>query len=221
MLGEFTVDSSTVGKFVILLVSIGIHEACHAFTADRLGDDTARRLGRTTWNPIRHLDPFLSVLLPGFLIFSNSPFIFGAGKPVPVERQRLKNPARDFAIVALVGPLSNLVLALLFSVIMVGMTQAGAVQPGSVSEQWLWTGISLNLLLAVLNALPIPPLDGSRFLAYLLPRQAQSAFYGLDRFGILFLIVLMVTGALTRVMDVTYVPMAHWWADTLIPWTTT
>jgi Zn-dependent protease len=161
----------------------------------------------------------MSVLLPGLLIFSNSPFIFGAGKPVPVQPHKLKNPQRDFALIALAGPASNLVLALVFSVLMVVMLRTGLVRHDSVSWGWLFTGIQLNLLLAVFNALPIPPLDGSRFLAYLLPRQVQGKFYGLDRYGFMILLVLIVTGMLSQVMDFTYRPIALWWFDVLNPLT--
>ncbi len=206
-------DPVVLGQIVVLLLSIAFHEAAHAFVADRLGDSTARQLGRVTLNPIVHLDLFLSIILPAVLIWSGSSIVFGGGKPVPVNRMNLKHPARDFALISVAGPLSNVALTLVFTALFVVSQRFHLAEWGSTSADWLRYGISINLMLAVFNMLPIPPLDGSRFLAYLLPSNLRHAFYGLDRFGLLIVVVLMYTRVIDLVMRNTFVPINQWWAQ--------
>jgi Zn-dependent protease len=203
--------TATVGTIVILILSLSWHEAAHAWVADRLGDPTARGLGRVTLNPLKHLDPFLSVLLPALLYMAGLP-IFGGGKPVPINVMNFRHRARDFMLVALAGPGSNLLLALLFAGLFVVCTWTGilpplviqdpfvgqrvfvpslADEPISISQYWLQWAVLLNLLLAVFNLMPIPPLDGSRIVGWLLPSSLKGRWYALDRAGIL-LVVLIV-----------------------------
>jgi len=195
----------------ILLVALSFHEAAHAWVADRLGDPTARRLGRVSLNPLRHLDPFLSVLLP-IMLFNVAGVAIGGGKPVPIDPRYFKHPTRDFMLVALAGPFSNLLLALLFSIgfvlaIWTGLIPAGVVEnpyafasdvhsvprltdvPTNLVFTCLQIGILLNVSLAAFNLIPIPPLDGSRFIGWLLPRPLQRSWYALDRVGILIVLV--------------------------------
>ncbi len=213
-LNQFDFSATNIGEFVILLLAVSLHESAHAYVADWLGDPTARRLGRVTLNPVKHLDLIMSVLIPALLVFSNSQFIFGAGRPVPVQPQRLKKPDRDFALVALAGPLSNLLQVLFFSAVYVLLRRAGVLEltdEDRLFRSWLTFGILINLLLAFFNLIPIPPLDGSRFLAYLLPKPVQPFWYSLDRFGFIILIVLFFTHVLQNVLDATYRPTYSWW----------
>jgi Zn-dependent protease len=204
-------DPATLaGVIVILLLSLSWHEAAHAWVADKRGDPTARSLGRVTLNPLKHLDPFLSVVLPT-LMYMMLGVAFGGGKPVPINVMNFRNRARDFMLVALAGPFSNLLLALLFCVLYVVSVWTGILptefipspygaatpdpptmmSPGSISEAWLTTGIMINLLLALFNLIPVPPLDGSRVIGWLLPRGLQRYWYALDRIGI-FVVLLLV-----------------------------
>jgi Zn-dependent protease len=201
--------ATLVGVICILLLSLSWHEAAHAWVADRLGDPTARSRGRVTLNPLKHLDPFLSVLLP-LVMYWVTGFAFGGGKPVPINVMNFKNRARDFMLVALAGPGSNLLLALLFSVVYLVCASTGVIpsyslpnpyggvdvlpptmlapDTSSLLEVLLTQAVLLNLLLATFNLIPLPPLDGSRVVGWLLPRGLQRYWYSLDRFGILLVL---------------------------------
>jgi len=205
--------------FAVLLLSISLHESAHAFVADRLGDDTPRRLGRVTWNPLPHLHPLGSILLPALLIFSGSGYLFGAGRPVPVTMDRLRHPTRDFMLVALAGPFSNLLIALVATLLFVAVKRTGLLVDHRLAYHAFGTAIQLNVFLAVLNSLPIPGLDGSRLVGYLLPRSLQSIFYRLDAIGIIILIVLFFfTDVIEAVFAATAVPLLDWWSDVYIGW---
>lgn len=195
----------------VLLLALSWHEAAHAWVADRLGDPTARELGRVTLNPLRHLDPFLSVLLPGLLILVGSPFVFGGGKPVPIDIRQFRHPTRDFMLVALAGPGSNLLLAMAAGLIFAACVAEGVIPAQVVANPFgadhvfapsilgdsdgdllrfgLQSAFLFNIILAVFNMMPLPPLDGSRFVGWLLPRGLQPAWYRLDRIGLLLVVV--------------------------------
>lgn len=173
----------------IVLASLTVHEAAHAWTAERLGDSTARRLGRVSLNPLVHIDPIGTVLLPVVAILSNFPII-GWAKPVPVVMRNFAHPRRDFAIVAAAGPLSNIGLA----VIAAGLVRLTG--EGSGTERFLVGFLQTNVFLAVFNMLPVPPLDGGNVLAGVLPARAASAFSTLAPFGFLLLYALMFSGLL-------------------------
>ncbi len=172
---------------VPILVAITFHEAAHAYAAWRLGDDTALRLGRVTFNPLKHVDPFGTILLPALLFLTNAPFLFGWAKPVPVQFGRLSNPRRDKAIVAIAGPVTNVILAFASAVLfhLVWLVPEAA---APWLAQTLSRSILLNLVLAIFNMIPVPPLDGSRIALSLLPGAVARQYAKLERFGFLVLL---------------------------------
>lgn len=176
-----------------LLLAVGCHEAAHGWAAWKLGDDTARRLGRVTLNPVRHIDPFGTVLLPGLLLLSGAPFLIGYAKPVPVAFGRLRPVRLGMALVAVAGPAANIALCV-FSLVVL---QALGWAPEFPGRDWVAEtarkSVILNTVLAVFNMLPVPPLDGGRILTALLPAPIASRLARLERGGIvLILLVLFV-----------------------------
>jgi Zn-dependent protease len=174
-----------------LLIAITFHEAAHAFVAYRLGDDTAWQLGRVSFNPIKHIDPFGTVILPGLLLLSHSPFLFGYAKPVPVNFRNLNNPRLDMVWVALAGPVTNIILA----TIVAFAFHALPLVPADAAK---WTADNLknafliNIVLAIFNMMPIPPLDGGRVAVGLLPRVLAYPLSRLEPYGMLILIGLLI-----------------------------
>jgi Zn-dependent protease len=181
-----------VGIIIVVVLSITSHEAMHGFVADRLGDPTARELGRLTLNPIPHIDLFFTILLPAFLVFSGSHFIFGGAKPVPVDVSRLHNPRRDWALVGAAGPLSNILLAVLLSALLSVFLHMGLFTRSSIGTEILVVGIFVNVLLAIFNLIPIPPLDGSRVTQYFLSREALAVYRKLEQFGLIIILFLVL-----------------------------
>jgi Zn-dependent protease len=170
-----------------VLLAITLHEAAHGFAAWKLGDDTAYLLGRVTMNPLKHIDPIGTVLLPAALFFFNAPFMFGYAKPVPVNFRRLKHYRRDMMLVAAAGPGTNLALAIVSALLL----HVTALLPPSVG-QWaaltLANSIILNVILAIFNMLPLLPLDGGRVLAGLLPPSLARPYYRTERYGMFILL---------------------------------
>lgn len=182
----------------ILLLSIVVHEVAHAWTAKREGDDTAERLGRITLNPLRHLDPMGSIVVPAILIALPGNFVFGWAKPVPVDPTRFRDRVGGDIRVSLAGPASNVLLAVLFTLLLVpalALTGDPAGVEGGAGGGLLVTaaiyGILINLILAVFNLIPVPPLDGSHVLRHLLPRALRPGYEALGRFGILALLAVL------------------------------
>ena len=169
-----------------VLFAITLHEASHGYVAWRLGDDTAYRLGRVTFNPLKHVDPFGTVVLPA-LLFITGGFLFGWAKPVPVNFGRLNRPRRDMVLVAAAGPASNLVLAAI-SALGFHLLPFASETLGNWLADALGKSILINLVLAVLNMLPLPPLDGGRVAVGLLPRALALPLARLERWGLLILI---------------------------------
>jgi len=173
-----------------VVIAITFHEAAHGWVADRLGDDTARRMGRVTFNPLRHVDRFGTIILPGLLLLIHSPFVFGYAKPVPVNFGRLHSPKRDMIWVALAGPAINIALAVAAG-ILYHLTPYFSPAIGGWYADTLERALIINVVLAVFNMLPIPPLDGGRVLTGLLPRPLAYRFARVERYGMLVLIALL------------------------------
>ncbi len=187
MTGNMTALLYDASTWVLpVLFAITLHEASHGYVAWRLGDDTAYRLGRVTFNPLKHVDPFGTVILPA-LLFMTSGFLFGWAKPVPVNFGRLNRPRRDMVLVAAAGPASNLVLAAV-SALGFHLLPFASETLGAWLKQALEVSVFINLVLAVLNMLPLPPLDGGRVAVGLLPRALAMLLARLERWGLLILI---------------------------------
>ena len=197
------IDYQTVAIQVgILLFALSFHEMAHAWTADKLGDSTARDEGRVTMNPIVHIDPFMTIVFPAFLILVGSPVVFGAAKPVPVNTANLRHPKRDHMWIAAAGPISNIILGAI-AILVLNLVW----QPLRVAEEmgsgWalilhyiLNMSILINLVLAAFNMIPLYPLDGSWVLSRFLSGSAARAYASLRPYGFFILILLMWSGHL-------------------------
>lgn len=174
-----------------LIIAITFHEAAHAFVAHRLGDNTAYDLGRVSFNPFKHIDPFGTVLLPGILLLSHAPFLFGYAKPVPVNFRKLNNPRLGMVWVALAGPATNIALGLLAALAFHALPLAPAETAKWVADN-LKNALIINVLLAVFNMLPIPPLDGGRVAVGLLPNVLAYPLSRLEPYGMLILIGILI-----------------------------
>jgi len=183
--------------FVILVLSLSFHEAAHAWMSNRLGDPTARNLGRLTLNPLAHVDWIGTVLFPLVAMATNAPLI-GWAKPVPVDFRYLKSPRRDFALVALAGPASNLILATGCAVLrsVVDATHPIPGGPADVLAETLLNAVLLNVLLAVFNMIPVPPLDGSNVAIGVLPPAGARLFAAMRPWGFIIIYALMFSGVL-------------------------
>ncbi|NIO05699.1 MAG: site-2 protease family protein [Proteobacteria bacterium] len=182
----------------ILLFSVVMHECAHGYVASLCGDDTARYAGRITLNPVPHLDPFGSILMPLLLILTGSNFFIAWAKPVPVNPRNFRNPGRDDIMVSLAGPATNLMLALFFTLLaIIGQVVFRSLPFLAYLAQTLTilsvVGMRINLLLAIFNLIPIPPLDGSHILRELLPYRAAIEFDRISRYGFIILLVLVMT----------------------------
>ena len=180
----------------IYVLAIVIHEVSHGWVANRLGDPTAKHLGRLSLNPLRHIDPLGTVALPLLLTLTGSPVVFGWAKPVPIDYRRLGDPKRDLIWVGLAGPAANVLLALLMPAAM----HVAAIPPHSWLGMIGFSVILMNLVLAVFNLIPIPPLDGSRVLVGLLPYRFARWMAMIEPFGFLILIGLLYVGLIDRLI---------------------
>jgi Zn-dependent protease len=190
--------AQVVIAFIVLLFSLTVHEMAHAWTADRLGDPTARLMGRVTLNPIVHADPIGTVLFPLIAMVTGAPLI-GWAKPVPVNIRQLRNRERDYVLVAAAGPASNIVLAVASAAALMVMPVSplvlGEANATAPLAGFLTRMVILNVLLAVFNMLPIPPLDGGNVLSGLLPRHLARAFDQIRPYGFLLLYAVILTDA--------------------------
>ncbi len=197
---------STLQTFAVwvlpVLFGITVHEVAHGWLASKLGDKTALIMGRITLNPLKHIDPIGTVLVPAVLLFLGG-FIFGWAKPVPVTWSNLNNPKRDMALVALAGPFANLLMAIFWALI----AKLGLVLHGIYQENWTvgiqymgQAGIIINLMLLFLNLIPIPPLDGGRVLSGILPNRWSAKLDRIEPFGFFILLFLLAFGLLKYIL---------------------
>ena len=197
-----------------ILIAVVLHELAHGYVAYRLGDPTAAQAGRLTLNPIAHVDPFGTVILPALLLFSGSPFLFGYAKPVPVNFLNLYKPRRDMVLVALAGPLMNILLAGVAAAVLKSFFSPAFVKSGisAMIFQLAYSSLLINVSLAVFNMLQVPPLDGGRVATGLLPRIPALALARLEPYGMLIILLLMTSGALDRILR----PMRAFLLSTLL-----
>lgn len=182
-----------------VIFAITVHEAAHGYAARHFGDMTAHFAGRITLNPIKHIDPFGTILVPALMMMVGG-ILFGWAKPVPVDFSRLRNPKRDMLWVAAAGPASNLVMAILWAI---ALKFSGGLPAyvGVPLEFMAQAGIMINVVLMVLNLLPLPPLDGGRIAVSLLPNHLAYQYSKVERYGFIILIVLLVTGILSMILQ--------------------
>lgn len=200
MMDELTLVQRIVVWILPVVFAITGHEVAHGWMAKQYGDKTAEQQGRLTLNPIRHIDLLGTIIIPGLLLISFTGFIFGWAKPVPVDARNFKTPKKAMMMVALAGPMSNLLMALAWVLVArIGV----AIQIEFISMPLIYSGvagITINLILALINLLPIPPLDGSRVLSGLLPDYWAWQYNRLERFGFIILLVLLATNALGLIL---------------------
>lgn len=167
-------------ELIILIYSIILHEVSHGWVADYLGDPTARLKGRLTLDPRPHIDPIMTIILPLLLVLTGSPVVFGAAKPVPIDAFNFHEPKKDIALAAAAGPVTNLLIALFFALLL-----------RIIPLDLFFYAVQINVFLAVFNLLPIPPLDGGKVLAGILPDELATALLNLERFGFMFIILVL------------------------------
>ena len=208
-------ELSSIQYFTIsiipVLLAITVHEAAHGYAAKHFGDKTAYYLGRITLNPIKHIDPLGTVVIPGMLLLLSAPFLFGWAKPVPVNFSNLNNPKKDMMWVALAGPASNLVMAIIWAIIL-GLFKSSGTSHALFVIGMAQVGIMINLVLMLLNLLPIPPLDGGRMAVSLLPSPWSYKLASIERYGMFILIFLIVSGLLSSIL----LPLLRFFQGTLI-----
>ncbi|MFK7965530.1 MAG: site-2 protease family protein [Burkholderiaceae bacterium] len=185
-----------------VIFAITLHEAAHGFVAYRLGDPTAKLLGRVTANPIKHIDPVGTILVPGLILLASKAvggaMLFGWAKPVPVDTYKLGKPKRDMGLVAVAGPLANIIMAFAWAVSLKMMVLTGVGNEFFI--RMTLAGISVNLVLAVLNLMPVPPLDGGRILVSVLPPNLAQPVARLEPYGLVILLLLLATGVLGDIL---------------------
>lgn len=194
-MGDFSLGQKIILWVIPLIFAITVHETAHGWIASKCGDPTAKLLGRLTLNPIKHIDPVGTIIVPAILFFLGG-FVFGWAKPVPITWRNLKNPRRDMALVAAAGPMANLAMALFW----VAIAKLGMGFHSTPFAYMGQIGISINLVLMLLNLVPIPPLDGSRIVASLLSPKMAYRFNKLEVYGFLILVLLLASGLLARLL---------------------
>jgi Zn-dependent protease len=200
MMDQLTLLQRIVVWILPVVFAITVHELAHGWMAKKMGDNTASMLGRLTLNPIKHIDPIGTIIVPGLLLLTFSGFVFGWAKPVPVDPRNFKNPRKDMAIVALAGPVANLLMAIGWASL---ARLGGIINTDFITLPLIYSGvagISINLVLALLNLLPIPPLDGSRILTGILPSYWAWQYNRFEKYGFILLLILLYTQMLDKVL---------------------
>ncbi|MCX7076028.1 MAG: site-2 protease family protein [Methylococcales bacterium] len=209
MMNELTIIQRIFLSVIPLVFAITVHEVAHGWVAKKYGDNTAYILGRLTLNPFKHIDLIGTIIIPGLLLITKTGFIFGWAKPVPVDTRYFKKPRHDMAIVALAGPISNLLMAIGWVLIArMGVTIFNG------NEALMYIGLSgaeINLQLMLLNLIPIPPLDGARVFSGMLPSYWAWQFNKLERFGFVILLILLNTKALNFIFDYPKYIIENWY----------
>lgn len=196
-MADFTLLQKIIIYAVPIIFAITVHEVAHGWVASKLGDQTARLMGRLTLNPVKHIDPIGTVVVPlVMLIFT--PFLLGWAKPVPVDWRNLRRPRQDMALVALAGPAANLLMLVLWALLakIVIISGLGDMRYSLPIIAMALAGIFINIILMMLNLIPIPPLDGSRVMSSLLPPRAAMQYNRLEPYGIIIILALLLTGIL-------------------------
>jgi len=199
---ELTVVQKIAVWAIPVLFAITLHEVAHGWVASKLGDPTAKMLGRLSLNPLKHIDPIGTVLIPLLLLVMGG-FIFGWAKPVPVTMENLRNPRRDMAIVAVAGPLSNLAMAVFWALIVkLAVSMGGSMPQFATPLSYMGVaGVTINLVLMVLNLIPLPPLDGGRVVNGLLPPKLSWQYSRIEPYGFIIVLVLLATGVLGHIIS--------------------
>jgi Zn-dependent protease len=201
MMNELSLIQRIVVWILPVIFAITVHEVAHGWVARKCGDNTAYQQGRLTLNPMKHIDWFGTIILPGLLLLTGTGFIFGWAKPVPVDARNFKNPRKDMAWVALAGPVSNLLMAIAWAL----LARLGVlIKVEAISLPLIYmgvAGISINLVLALINLLPIPPLDGSRVVTGILPNYWAWQYNRLERYGFIILLILLYTRILNAILE--------------------
>ena len=197
---DLTIIQKLAAYSLPIIFAITVHEAAHGYAAKYFGDMTAFYLKRISLNPLRHIDPLGTIILPALLFFLQAGFIFGWAKPVPVNFSNLRNPKKDMLWVALAGPGANLIMAILWTIVYTNQQLVPSIGQNFISVMAI-AGIQINIVLMVLNLLPLPPLDGGRVAVSLLPYPWSSKLAGLERYGFFILIFLLATGILGAILS--------------------
>ena len=198
---EFPLIQTIIIYAIPILFAITVHEVAHGWVASKFGDQTAKLMGRLTLNPIKHIDPIGTVLVPAILVTLGG-FIFGWAKPVPVDYRNLRNPKKDMAWVAIAGPGANMLMVLIWALLIKIILMSGDATSGPVLalKEMCKVGIQINAFLMILNLFPVPPLDGSRVLTAFLPPRLAYRYNQLEQIGLIIVVVLLVTGLLTKIL---------------------
>ncbi len=197
---DLTIIQKLAAYSLPIIFAITIHEAAHGYAAKYFGDMTAFHLKRISLNPLRHIDPLGTIILPALLFFLQAGFIFGWAKPVPVNFSNLRNPKKDMLWVALAGPGANLLMAIFWTILYSNQQLVPSIGQNFIGVMAV-AGIQINIVLMVLNLLPLPPLDGGRVAVSLLPYPWSSKLAGLERYGFFILIFLLATGLLGAILS--------------------